>query len=526
MIRVPLALTVMDYGPTDEAESPTYPGAPWSVRMSCKLLRMLRSEDPSWKPYLKALPSTPVSRTHGDLVNQAAAAEYRPLREEARRQRELLTDSWRRLDAAAHNGASFEEYEWAMFQVHSRTFGFLVAGNEFRIMVPVADLLNHAGDVAYPLFNGPELASLDHLSWRLVSPQISDKGAWEMQFRANRPVQEGEELFISYGKRSSDDFVLQYGFLPLANPWDDVILFHDLDEALGWFENSVGKSLERRCSDDGTTKDSGGSGMRARMREAASRVEAEVAAEPSVPHPLEAADPTWSLLLASKRQSSEDPGSHEGSPAGDSKGSKGTQLFESSKQLKLLPRGKIDRRLTAALFTAWETLGGLDGKGSTEAAAARLADVVVAVRAAQILSRFSSTLSDDFACLLRSGADLWSSSETEYYMKHLRFYRNAIRQWDDPAAWGGDALPALAGCLPGIEAASTIVDSAAPMSLNSDDNNSAPNRSESPGSSAVRNQRMLLAYNAHKKMVLWDVILAVRPGADEVNALKTSLSEA
>jgi hypothetical protein len=61
------------------------------------------------------------------------------------------------------------------------------------------------------------VASLDHVSWRLLRDAAAG-GRWELQLKAKREVGEGEEVFLSYGKRSNDDFVLQYGFLPLGNP--------------------------------------------------------------------------------------------------------------------------------------------------------------------------------------------------------------------------------------------------------------------------------------------------------------------
>lgn len=40
---------------------------------------------------------------------------------------------------------------------------------------------------------------------------------------------------MQYGERHNDDFLVSYGFAPIGNPHDDVLLFPDLVAALEWY---------------------------------------------------------------------------------------------------------------------------------------------------------------------------------------------------------------------------------------------------------------------------------------------------
>lgn len=52
---------------------------------------------------------------------------------------------------------------------------------------------------------------------------------------ATADILEGDELCFSYGERSNDDFFVHYGFVPLRNPRDEVILFESIESALDWY---------------------------------------------------------------------------------------------------------------------------------------------------------------------------------------------------------------------------------------------------------------------------------------------------
>ena len=48
-------------------------------------------------------------------------------------------------------------------------------------------------------------------------------------------MEEGEEALISYGNNPSWSYLLFYGFVPVRNVHDRVVLFQNLPEAVDWF---------------------------------------------------------------------------------------------------------------------------------------------------------------------------------------------------------------------------------------------------------------------------------------------------
>ena len=51
-------------------------------------------------------------------------------------------------------------------------------------------------------------------------------------YRLCCPCRKGEELTISYGAWPNEVFFLFFGFLPEHNPFDAVVLYHDLDDLI------------------------------------------------------------------------------------------------------------------------------------------------------------------------------------------------------------------------------------------------------------------------------------------------------
>ncbi|QHO39532.1 SET domain-containing protein [Arachis hypogaea] len=89
-------------------------------------------------------------------------------------------------------------------------------------LVPWADMLNHSCDV-------DTFLDYDNLSKEIV-------------FTTDRPYQPGEQVFISYGKKSNGELLLSYGFVPRegANPCDSVELLVSLKKS----DKSYKKKLE------------------------------------------------------------------------------------------------------------------------------------------------------------------------------------------------------------------------------------------------------------------------------------------
>lgn len=120
----------------------------------------------------------------------------------------------------------------------SRTFGNASpeGGVGVRMCVPLIDMLNHAGDEAADgLLSTGDVVPRDNVRWDVVSPENSASGAWEMVLTATKPISDGEPLLLSYREGLSEEFMLNYGFVPPSNPHDTVQLFDGLSEALEHF---------------------------------------------------------------------------------------------------------------------------------------------------------------------------------------------------------------------------------------------------------------------------------------------------
>lgn len=90
--------------------------------------------------------------------------------------------------------------------VHSRTFGSSSQqqGAEVHMLVPLVDLVNHAGDRGGVATSGgsraavPEETPQDIAAWELVRSQGSageaGEGEWEMLLKALQPLEAGQEV--------------------------------------------------------------------------------------------------------------------------------------------------------------------------------------------------------------------------------------------------------------------------------------------------------------------------------------------
>ncbi|KAJ9526145.1 hypothetical protein QJQ45_009581 [Haematococcus lacustris] len=146
-------------------------------------------------------------------------------------------------------GASPEEFQWAMALVHSRTFANAAPGGGVgvRMLVPLVDMMNHAGDVSASGF-------MDDVRTVRATDNVRQGAASQLATPSCLPPLPGlidlvkpigphmarygwlgASLLLSYGERSSDDFLVHYGFVPsLCNPHEDAVVFEDVGEALEW----------------------------------------------------------------------------------------------------------------------------------------------------------------------------------------------------------------------------------------------------------------------------------------------------
>lgn len=124
-----------------------------------------------------------------------------------RTQKQRLQSDWQVVSTKLPT-TSFDQYTYNWFLVGTRTFYFThqdtpddIDPYECIALVPFADYFNHA----------------EHGCSVHFSPEC-------YSFSADRVIQEGEEVFISYGNHSNDFLLAEYGFCLETNQWDVVSL--------------------------------------------------------------------------------------------------------------------------------------------------------------------------------------------------------------------------------------------------------------------------------------------------------------
>lgn len=88
---------------------------------------------------------------------------------------------------------TFEQFQKAMLLCSSRNFGVTVNGTNTNVMVPLSDMLNHAKP------------------YQATWTYNNNRGGFEMT--ATEDIKKDEEIFDSYGSKSSYNFLLHYAFI-------------------------------------------------------------------------------------------------------------------------------------------------------------------------------------------------------------------------------------------------------------------------------------------------------------------------
>lgn len=366
VLSLPLAMGICDErdGHPPDAWA-TMANAPWGVRLACRLLQERAKGDRSeWAPYLALVPS----RVPGSPLlfsdDEVLSLQYPPAVSEAREMRDAVNRWHAKLAEecpGALAGADVCAFKDAVSVVHSRTYG-VASGDSgegyFRALLPLADLLNHAGD-EYPaeashasnprgandasrVRKWPPSSSEDTIAWSV----LNDDGT--IVFAATRALEgPGAEATMSYGERSNDHFLMYYGFCPPRNPHDDAVLFSDVDHALSWHMVYHPELWDR------------GSEEEASVREAAAR-----AAVREVERSLS--------------------------------GSKDASLAEAEPRLKVLPGGRCDARLVSLFAAAYAgTDEGVEAGKQVMEQDLESAHADVARRCAELLRQMPTTLAED-----------------------------------------------------------------------------------------------------------------------------------
>lgn len=399
-----------------------------------------------------------------------------------------------------------------------------------RMLVPLADFVNHAGDEAEALLSG-RAAPTANAEWKVVADANSSddddgdecdlaggrgeraggrgrggrgrgragRGAgafsgvaesssgsggggrpggggappssWSLVVSATRPLVAGEEVSFSYGNRVNGDFLASYGFVPPRNPHDAVCLFESVEEAVDWAARRLGLEAAN-----------GGAAAAAVVPSSSPLFSAAVAAAERETPPS----------LARAISSSRDP-----------------ELVAESKRLWLWAGARIDERLAAALevMVASPSAAPFLLATSTTAAAA---GELVAARAAEILSRSGAPpLTDALGELERAGEHeheeqhYFRALKRRYAAKEAAVRRSAARASERAAS--ASAADAGAAAFADADAIAPTAAPAAPL---------PPPPPRGGSRSAWRGVRLMaLRAGVYSTMILWDALEAADKAA-------------
>ncbi|PWA63050.1 rubisco methyltransferase family protein [Artemisia annua] len=182
-----------------------------------------------WSNYISALPRQPYSLlywTRGELDRYLEASQ---IRERAIERINNVTGTYNDLRArifSKHPNLfpeeiyNMETFRWSFGILFSRLVRLPSLDGRVAL-VPWADMLNHSCDVE---------TFLDY-----------DKSTKGVVFTTDRPYQPGEQVFISYGRKSNGELLLSYGFVPRqgTNPRDSVELPFSLKKSDKCYEQKV-----------------------------------------------------------------------------------------------------------------------------------------------------------------------------------------------------------------------------------------------------------------------------------------------
>ena len=238
IFQVPLKLAVID----EEEGLTEHSMVPWSARLASKIIALkAKGESCPWSAYIESLPECVKNPTSPDFpYSDIQAVAYANAREDIDFSTWVASSSYSVLSeqGGLPTGTTYEEFCLYLSIVHSRTFS--VASKErrdgvLRLLMPLVDMLNHSGDVdtnmSDAMVTDLNIIATDACRWDVV-PKIG--GELIFCVSAVRDIIQGEEITLSYGERSNDDFFIHYGFVPPRNPHDTVCLFDSLEESVTW----------------------------------------------------------------------------------------------------------------------------------------------------------------------------------------------------------------------------------------------------------------------------------------------------
>ncbi|XP_021746830.1 histone-lysine N-methyltransferase setd3-like [Chenopodium quinoa] len=199
----------------------------WAMRLGLKLLQERAKTGSFWWPYISNLPETysvPIFFNKEDIQN----LEFVPLITQVNKRCRFLFDFGKQVKGAIANvkpgdhpfggqDVDASALGWAMAAVSSRAFRLhgdkLSDGihKSVPMMLPLIDMCNH--------------------SFSPNAKIIQDKGAENTKMLvkvvAEKHVQKDAPLELNYGCMNNDIFLLDYGFVIAANPYDSIELRYE-----------------------------------------------------------------------------------------------------------------------------------------------------------------------------------------------------------------------------------------------------------------------------------------------------------
>ena len=395
VLSLPLEMGICDAQEGHPAETwDTMANAPWGVRLACRVLQeRARGVTSEYAPYLELIPESVPGSPLLYADDQVLGLQYPPAVNEAREMRTAV-EMWHGILTkecpSALAGATYDDFKSAVSVVHSRTYGIAGESGEgyFRALLPLADLLNHAGDeylesASFLSKQTNEVSNTDttesnnknsmwppaHDSDNLAWSTVDDSGV--INFAATKEMKPGSEASMSYGERSNDHFLMYYGFTPPRNPHDDVIIFQDLEHALSWH-----MVFHPELWDTGSDEE-------ANVREDAAR----------------AAVKATEKLLAQTKDG---------------------ELMMSEPRLKVLPGGRCDARLVSLFAAAYAgNDAGVESGKEIMKVDIQSAHLDIAKRCAELLRQMPTSIAEDSE-LLRSESIADATRSMVSYRAHKK----------------------------------------------------------------------------------------------------------
>ncbi|KAK6259608.1 SET domain - like 6 [Theobroma cacao] len=186
----------------------------WPLIATYLISEASSSKSSRWSNYISALPRQPYSLLYWTRAELDRYLEASQIRQRAIERVTNVIGTYNDLrlrifskypDLFPEEVFNMETFRWSFGILFSRLVR-LPSMDEKVALVPWADMLNHSCEVE---------TFLDY-----------DKSSQGVVFATDRAYQPGEQVFISYGKKSNGELLLSYGFVPKegTNPSDSVEL--------------------------------------------------------------------------------------------------------------------------------------------------------------------------------------------------------------------------------------------------------------------------------------------------------------